>query len=168
MKQYREDPGTWIDRKLCWLWFVISEGSSALAAEAPSHRNPGLDVWKCLVLAGFLSLSSPSPSMLCCEATSSCGLNCMQIGFMLWHCFAHFFRQVQRAWWLPDGWKNILKEKWVKPLQRRQDCIHCFVRVFCFCIIYTLNAPHCENEAWCQNSGPPPVLLLTWVQGAFG
>ena len=34
-----EDPGTWMDRKLCWLWFVISEGSSALAAEAPSYRN---------------------------------------------------------------------------------------------------------------------------------
>ena len=106
-----EDPGTWMDRKLCWLWFVISEGSSALAAELPSHRNPGLDVWKCLVLAGFLSLSSPVPSMLCCEATSSFGLNCMQIGFTLWHCFAHFFRQAQRARWLQDGWKNIPKEK---------------------------------------------------------
>ena len=105
-----EDPGTWMDRKLCWLWFVISEGSSALAAEAPSHRNPGLDVWKCLVLAGFLSLSSPVPSMLCCEATSSFGLNCMQIGFTLWHCFAHFFRQAQRARWLQDGWKIFLKK----------------------------------------------------------
>ena len=66
---------------------------------------------KCLVLAGFLSLSSPVPSMLCCEATSSFGLNCMQIGFTLWHCFAHFFRQAQRARWLQDGWKNIPKEK---------------------------------------------------------
>ena len=163
-----EDPGTWMDRKLCWLWFVISEGSSALAAEAPSHRNPGLDVWKCLVLAGFLSLSSPVPSMLCCEATSSFGLNCMQIGFTLWHCFAHFFRQAQRARWLQDGWKIFLKKSWVKPLQRRQACIHCFVRVLCFCIIYTLNAPDCENEAWCQHSGPPSVLVLTWLQVTSG
>ena len=51
-----EDPGTWMDRKLCWLWFVISEGSSALAAEAPSYRNPGPAVWEVSCLGRFFIL----------------------------------------------------------------------------------------------------------------